>query len=56
MDIKTSAKILKCFSDTESIRNKKNRFFQRNWKTKHFILFCIEAQQYVQKYLMKPQN
>ena len=28
MDIKTSAKILKCFSDTESIPNKKTGFFK----------------------------
>ena len=55
MNIKTSAKILKCFSDTESIQRKKNSF-QRNKNTEHLIIFCIAVQQDVQKHLMKLQN
>ena len=56
MNIKTSAKILKFFSDRESIQRKKEQFPKKNEKTEHLIQFCFAIQQDVQKHLMKLQN
>ena len=56
MNIKMSAKLVKCFSDTESIQSKKEHIFSKNKKTEHLILFCIAVQQDEQKHLMKLQN
>ena len=53
MNIKTSAaKILKCFSDAESIQRTKEQFS----KKQEDIIFCIALQQDVQKHLMNLQN
>ena len=44
MDIKTSAKILKCFSDTESIQRKKEQFSRKQEdRTLNNILYCSTA-------------
>ena len=41
MNIKTSTKILKCFSDTESIQRKKEQFSKkRDNRTLNNILYC----------------
>ena len=56
MNIKTSAKILKFFSDRESIQRKKEQFPKKTEKTEHLIQFCIAIQHDVQKHLMKLQN
>ena len=56
MNIKTSAKILKFFSDRESIQRKKSSFQKKTKKTEHLIQFCIAIQHDVQKHLMKLQN
>ena len=44
MNIKTSAKILKCFSDTESIQRKKEQFSKKQEdRTLNNILYCSAA-------------
>ena len=44
INIKTSAKILKCFSDTESIQRKKEQFSKKQEdRTLNNILYCSAA-------------
>ena len=44
MNIKTSAKILKCFSDTENIQRKKELFSKKQEdRTLNNILYCSAA-------------
>ena len=55
MNIKASAKILKCYRHTESIQRKKEQFSKKR-EDRTPNIFYIAVQQDVQKHVMKLQN